>query len=74
MDEETEQAKLEVTFTNGALDQLRDLASFLSIENDNLQAVIMKGIKVLELAKENNSDKVVTEGGGQKQIISLKDI
>ena len=74
MDSETDQGVFELSFTNGALDQLRELAAFLGIPNDDLQAVVRKGIKVLDLARNNNSDKVVLEGDGQKQIVNIKDL
>jgi len=46
--------KLVVEFSNGSLEQLRDLASFFKIENDDPYETITLAIGFLEKIKENN--------------------
>lgn len=61
----------EITFRNGALKKLKDLAKRLDIEDDNLAAVLTKGMKVIELAEDN---KVSVKSGGDTYIIDLKKV
>lgn len=61
----------EVTFRNGALRKLKDLAKRLDISEDNLAEVLIRGMKVIELAEDN---KVSVKNGGDTYIVDLKKI
>jgi hypothetical protein len=61
----------EITFRNGALKKLRDLAKRLDVPEDNLAEVLTKGMKVIELAEDN---KITIKSGGDNYIIDLKKI
>lgn len=66
-----EEDTYEITFRNGALKKLKDLAKRLDIPDDNLAEVLARGIKVMELAEDN---KLSVKSGGDTYIIDLKKI
>lgn len=49
--------KLVVEFTNGSLQQLRDLAAHFNIKDQDPYEAMMFAISVLEKIKENNEKK-----------------
>ena len=61
----------EVTFRNSALKKLKALAQRLDVPEDNLAEVLSKGIKVMELAEDN---QVSIKSGGDTYIVDLKKI
>ena len=61
----------EITFRNGALKKLKALARRLDVPEDNLAEVLSKGIKVMELAEDN---QLSIKSGGDTYIIDLKKI
>ena len=61
----------EITFRNGALKKLKDLAKKLDVPEDNLAEVLARGMKVMELADDN---KITVKSGGDTYIIDLKKI
>lgn len=63
--------KYTLTFTNGALAKLKDLATKLGVSEDNLSEVVVKGMKVLDLA---NDGKLVVDKGEEKLEIDLKSL
>lgn len=72
MDEKiNNQESYEITFRNGALKKLKDLAKRLDVPEDNLAQVLTKGMKVIELAEDN---KITIRSGGDNYIIDLKKI
>ena len=61
----------EITFRNGALKKLKELAKRLDVDEDNLAEVLSKGMKVIELAEDN---KVTVKNSGDIYIVDLKKI
>lgn len=53
-DDGSTREKLVVEFSNGSLDQLRDLANFFKIKETDPYEAIMLAIGFLEKIKENN--------------------
>jgi hypothetical protein len=64
----------EVTFKNGALSKLKKVALDYGISEDDLDQALVKGVKLLELAKEFGDDNITIEGNGRKETINLKEI
>jgi hypothetical protein len=60
-----------LTFRNGALQKLKDLAKKLNISEDNLDQVVTRGIKVLELPEDN---KISFKKDGDTYIADLTKI
>lgn len=60
-----------ITFKNGALTTLRALAQKLEVANDNLDEVITKGLKVLELPEDN---KLIFKKGGETYSVDIKQL
>ena len=60
-----------VTFRNGALKKLKELAIDLEISEDELGDVLQKGLKIIELAKDG---KLVIEKNKERYEIDLKRI
>ena len=50
--------KLHIEITNGALAQLKDLAKFYKIQDEDPLEIIQLGISMLELMKKNEQRKV----------------
>lgn len=48
-----QEEKLLVEFTNGALQQIKDLAEFYEVPKDDLPKLIQLGISMLELLRQN---------------------
>lgn len=68
------QNELRLLYKGDAYIQLSRLAEYLNIPPDQLSQVVAKGIKLLELARQNNSVNIILETNEQKQSINLKDI
>lgn len=60
-----------LTFRNGALTKLKELAVKLDIPPESLSEVVVKGMKLLDLASDG---KLVIEKGQEKLEIDLKKI
>jgi hypothetical protein len=67
----TQDESYEITFRNGALKKLKELAKRLDIPEDNLAEVLTRGMKVMELAEDN---KLSVKSGGDTYIVDLKKI
>ena len=63
--------ELVVTFRNGALSKLKELALRYDVPEDKLYLVIEKGLKLLELPEDN---KITFKKGGDAYFVDLKDI
>ncbi len=61
-DDGTVSEKLVVEFSNGSLQQLRDLGAFLKIQSEDPYEVIKYAIGILENVKESNEKKHTVEG------------
>lgn len=61
----------ELTFRNGALAKLKELARKLDISEDNLDQVVEKGIKALELPDDN---RLVYKKGGESYFIDIRNL
>jgi len=61
----------ELTFKNGALVKLKELASKLNIPESNLDEVVQKGLKALELPDDG---KLEFNKGGAKYFIEIKNL
>ena len=65
-----QEEKYTITFSNGALTKLRELAEFLGTEQ--LPEVLLKGMKLLDIAKDN---KIVKEApDGKRYNIDVKEL
>jgi len=60
-DDGTVSKKLVVEFSNGSLDQLKDIAKFLKIPNEDPYMAITFAIGFLEKIKEDNKNKKASE-------------
>lgn len=61
----------QLTFTNGALDKLKQLARKLDIPESSLDEVVQKGLKALELPEDN---KLLFKKGGETYFIDIKNL
>lgn len=67
--------RFDISFGNGALKKLKELASFLSISEDRLGEVLVKGIKIIDAVKDAGEDKIIIESkDGKRETISIKDL
>lgn len=58
-------------FKGGGLEQLRRLAKKYGIDEDNLEEVVLKGLKVLDLPDDTN---VTIKRGGDAYIADIKEL
>jgi hypothetical protein len=63
--------KFTVSFKKEALEKLRELAKAIGVPEDNLGEVILKGIKVLDLAKDG---KLIIEKADERLEVDLKKV
>ncbi len=70
------QDEFSITFTNGALARLKKIASDLNIPEDKLGDVLIKGIVLIDLAKEGEKEnsKVTIKKGKDEYVIPLNQI
>lgn len=61
----------QLTFRNGALNRLKELARKLGISEDNLDQVVEKGIKALDLPDDN---RLVYKKGGESYFIDIRNL
>ena len=61
----------QLTFRNGALARLKELAQKLNIPEDNLDQVVEKGIKALGLPDD---DKLRFKKGGETYFIDIRNL
>lgn len=59
----------QLTFKNGALAKLKQLAANLDIPESNLDEVVEKGLKVLELPDDG---KITFNKGGERYFVEIK--
>lgn len=60
-----------ITFRNGALKKLKELAKKFDISEDNLDQVVEKGLKVLDLPDD---DIIRFKSGGEGYFVDTKDL
>ncbi|MEK7098936.1 MAG: hypothetical protein AAB916_00270 [Patescibacteria group bacterium] len=71
MDEkEQKQQEFNITFKNGALERLKKVAADLKIPEDRLGDVLIKGLNLIDIAKEGTV--VTIEKGREKYVIDLR--
>lgn len=58
-----------LTFTNGALAKLKQLAQKLDIPESDLDKVVEKGLRALDLPDD---DKLIFSKGGEKFFVDIK--
>jgi hypothetical protein len=64
-----------VSFGNGALKKLKELATYLSIPEDKLGEVLVKGMKIIDAVKDAGEDKIIIETKeGKREVINIKDL
>lgn len=63
--------KFTVSFKKEALEKLRELAKAIGVPEDNLGEVILKGIKVIDLAKDG---KLIIEKADERLEVDLKKV
>ncbi|TAL19299.1 hypothetical protein EPN90_03985 [Patescibacteria group bacterium] len=70
-----EQERFDISFGNGALKKLKGLAVYLGVSEEKLGDVLVKGMKVIEVAKDYGDGKICLEDkDGKKIVISVKDL
>ena len=60
-----------MTFKNGALTKIKQIAKRLDISEDNLEQVVEKGIKALELPDDN---KLIYKKGEGSYFIDIRNL
>lgn len=74
-DSQKPQERFGVTFGNGALRKLKELAAYLSIPEDKLGEVLVKGMKIIDAVKDSGEDKIIIETKeGKREVINIKDL
>lgn len=67
--------KLEVSFTNGALAQIKSLAEYFLVPETELKNVIIKGLQVMaEVKKSGNRYVIVEDTDGKREKIDISAI
>lgn len=67
--------RFDVSFGNGALKKLKDLGVYLSVPEDKLGEVLIKGMKIIEVAKDYGDGKLCIEDKeGKKVFIDVKEL
>lgn len=70
-----EKERFDVSFGNGALKKLKELAAYLNITEDKLGEVLTKGMKIIDAAKDAGEDKIIIESkNGKREIINIRDL
>ena len=67
--------RFDVSFGNGALKKLKELGVYLSVPEDKLGEVLIKGMKIIEVAKDYGDGKLCIEDKeGKKVLIDVKEL
>lgn len=67
--------RFDISFGNGALRKIKELALFLSIPDDQLGDVLTKGIKIIDAVKDSGSDVVIISSkDGKQETVNIKDL
>ena len=70
-----EKERFDVSFGNGALKKLKELAVYLAVPEDKLGEVLMKGMKIIDAVKDAGEDKIIIESkDGKRETISIRDL
>lgn len=69
-----EKERFDVSFGNGALKKLKELAKYLGVSDDGLGEVLIKGMKAIEFSKDYGDGKFSFEKDGKKITIDVKDL
>ena len=70
-----EKERFDISFGNGALKKLKELADYLGVSEDKLGDVLVKGMKIIEVAKDYGEGKIYLEDkDGKKTVVSVKDL
>jgi len=73
--ETEEKERFDISFGNGALKKLKELAVYLGVSEEKLGDVLIKGMKIIEVAKDYGDGKICLEDkDGKKTIVSVKDL
>lgn len=67
----TKKDTFSVSFYGNALLKIKELALSLNIPDDNLTEVLVKGIKIIDLARDG---KLIIEKGNERLVIDIKRI
>ncbi|MBP8591053.1 hypothetical protein KBI33_01115 [Candidatus Shapirobacteria bacterium] len=69
------QERFDVSFGNSALKKLKELANYLSISEDKLGDVLVKGIKIIDAIKDAGEYKIIIETkDGKREVINVRDL
>lgn len=69
------QDKLDVSFTNGALTMIKDLASYYSVSDKDLKNVLIKGLQIMTEVKNAGTKHVIIEDlNGKREKIDISAI
>lgn len=66
------ESEFTITFRNGALAKLKKVANDLGIQDDSLGDVLVKGLNLIDTAKEGTN--VTIEKGKDKYVIDLRQL
>lgn len=70
-----EKERFDISFGNGALRKLKELATYLGVSEEKLGDVLIKGMKIIEVAKDYGDGKICLEDkDGKKTTVSVKDL
>lgn len=73
--ESEDKERFDISFGNGALKKLKELAVYLGVSEEKLGDVLIKGMKIIEVAKDYGDGKICLEDkDGKKTIVSVKDL
>ncbi|HBH46874.1 MAG: hypothetical protein A2445_05665 [Candidatus Jacksonbacteria bacterium RIFOXYC2_FULL_44_29] len=70
-----EKERFDISFGNGALKKLKELANYLSISEDRLGDILVKGMKIIDAVKDAGEDKIIIETkDGKRETINIRDL
>lgn len=70
-----EKERFDISFGNGALKKLKELANYLSVPEDKLGDILVKGMKIIDAVKDAGEDKIIIETkDGKRETINIRDL
>jgi hypothetical protein len=70
-----EKERFDISFGNGALKKLKELGVYLAVPEDKLGEVLIKGMRIIEVAKDYGDGKLCIEDKeGKKVLIDVKEL
>lgn len=69
-----QQRPVALNFTTAGYIKLVELANYYGIPLENVDDVLLQGLKVLELIKDSGSDNFAVMSNGQSRTINIREI